>query len=91
MLIKYGMYVQFINYLIVECGKERLCIVFIFEYNEVMMDKFIEVLVKVWKDNGMCFLIFYCIIVCDCQECCIIYKELDCNKYVFQVGVQNVG
>lgn len=86
MLTKYGMYVQSINYPTVERGKERLRIAPTPEHNEAMMDKFTEALVKAWKDNGMRFLTPHCTTACDCQERCITYKELDCNKYASQVG-----
>lgn len=86
MLTKHGMYVQSINYPTVERGKERLRIAPTPEHNETMMDKFVDALVQVWQDNDMDFLTPVCTTACDCQERCITYKELDCNKYASQVG-----
>lgn len=86
MLSKYGMYVQSINYPTVERGKERLRIAPTPQHNEEMMDKFTDALVKAWQNNGMGFLTPVCTTECDCQDRCITYKELDCNKYASQVG-----
>lgn len=86
MLSKYGMYVQSINYPTVERGKERLRIAPTPQHNEEMMDKFTDALVKVWRNNGMEFLTPVCTTECDCQDRCITYKELDCDKYASQVG-----
>lgn len=86
MLTKHGMYVQSINYPTVERGKERLRIAPTPEHNEEMMDKFVDALVQVWQNNDMGFLTPVCTTECDCQERCITYKELYCNKYATQVG-----
>lgn len=86
MLSKYGMYVQSINYPTVERGKERLRIAPTPQHNEEMMDKFADALVKVWRNNGMEFLTPLCTTACDCQDRCITYKELECDKYASRVG-----
>lgn len=85
MLSKYGMYVQSINYPTVERGKERLRIAPTPKHTEEMMDKFTEALVKAWKNQGMEFLTPVCTTDCDCQDRCITYQELECNKYASQV------
>lgn len=85
MLSKHGMYVQSINYPTVERGKERLRIAPTPKHDEAMMDKFTDALVQAWKNQGMEFLTPVCTAECDCQDRCVTYKELECNKYASQV------